>query len=223
MTESFRHEDPSSERVHLKDGQVEVFFDGNDQKKPVSIILDTANIRSVSEDTPYGLLEYDELVLSNGNVLIPADLSLEERIMEFGESLQPVVWLSGSALLRTARYRREMRFLEIVRNVTTLTERIAIQDILLKREQKRIPDVLIQQREMFDADDGMELWLRLEAAINPDKALVGKIIMARLAYFMSHDTQVGIAPMIHTATDGTVTRIPEQLAINEDWLYWELK
>ncbi|HEY8885982.1 MAG TPA: hypothetical protein VIM31_00575 [Candidatus Microsaccharimonas sp.] len=222
MTESFRYEDTSSERVHLEDGQVEVFFDGGVEGKLASIILDTATIQKVSANTPYGLLEYDELVLANGSVLSPTDLSQEQRLIEFGDGLEPMVRLSGGALLRTIEYRRELKFLEIVRNDTTIIERKVIQAALLQGEQKRIPSVLIEQREIFEADEGLELWLRLEAVYDPDKALVGKIIMARLAYFMNHDTHVGIAPMIYNATDGITTRIPEQLAIHENWLYNEL-
>jgi hypothetical protein len=142
--------------------------------------------------------------------------------MEFGESLEPVVRLSGSALLRTVEYRREMKFLEIVRMDTTIAERKKIQATLVEGEKKRLTSALIQQREIFDADEGLELWVRLEAALNPDKALVGKIIMARLAYFMTQDKPLGITPMIYNAGDGSMTRIPEQLTIHENWLYNEL-
>jgi hypothetical protein len=219
MTESFRHEDTSSERVQLEDGQVEVFFDGEGSDRNGSIILDTAQERKVTEGTPFGMFEYEELILPNGDVLVPADMSLEERVMEFSNSLEPVVRLSATSLLRTVEYRREMLFLDIIRNDSTIAERKAVRHTLLVNERERVPSVLTQQGELFDADETLELWLRLEAVNNPDKDLVGKIIMARLAFFVSHDTQIGVTPMIFNATNGITTRIPEQLGIHEVWLY----
>jgi hypothetical protein len=222
MTESFRREDTSPERVKLEVGQVEVFFDGSDEDTLASVVLDVAEPQKVIEDTPFGIFEYDELVLSDGTLLIPADLAREERIVEFGESLEPVVRLSGGALLRTAEYRHELRFLEIVKNDTTISERKAIQETLRNGEKNRIYAALTEQRKIFDGDETLELWIRLEAANDPDKALVGKIIMARLAFFMSHDTRIGIAPMVYSANNDIVTRIPQQLEVHENWLYNEL-
>ena len=219
MTEAFRHEDIPSERLQLEDGQVEVFFDGDRGNKLNSIILNTAITRTVEEDTPYGPFEYDELILSDGSILSPADLSLEDRIVDFRDSLETVVQLGGGALLRTVRYRNEMKFLEIVRNDTTITERKIIRDAIREEEKEKIPALLIEQREILDEPGTPELWIRLEAVFDPDKSLAGKIIMARLAYFMADITSAAIAPRIYNATDGITTPIPEQLTIHEDWLY----
>lgn len=222
MVESFRQEDNAQERMRLGGDQVEVFFDEDTTENIDSIILDTAKKHRVLESTPYGVLEYDELILKSGDVLSPADLSPEQTVNEFSESLEPVMELGHGALLRTVEYRQDLKFLEIVKNDTTIAERKLIRESLLKNEQKRIPDSLIQQRELFDEDETLELWVRLEAANNPDKALVGKIIMARLAYFMTSRDQVGITPIIHNAANTTLSTIPKQLIIHENWLYREI-
>lgn len=219
MTESFHHEDTSSERVQLEDGQVEVFFDGVLENQTSSIILDVAKTRNVTDDTPYGVFEYEELLLANGETLTPSDMSLEEQVMEFGCSLEPVIRMTSTALLRTTKYRRDMQFLDIIRNVSTAPERKEVRLNILEDEKERIPLSLAEHKDLIHQNNGIEFWLRLEAANNPDKDLVGKVIMARLALLMSHERQVAIVPMIYSAVDGVSTRIPEQLVLHEDWLY----
>ncbi|RWZ78155.1 MAG: hypothetical protein EOT05_00035 [Candidatus Microsaccharimonas sossegonensis] len=220
MTESFQYEDTSSNRVQLENGQIEVFFDGEGLEKHTSIILDTAEELTVIEATSHGVFEYEELILPQGNILVPAEMSFEKRVMGFYGLVEPVIRFNASSLLRTTEYRRDMRFLDIISNVSTVTERKTIQRRLLENEEARIPDILTQQRELFDSDESLELWLRLEAVHNPDKELVGKIIMARLAFFMNHHTHIGMTPIIYNAA-GTLTRIPPQLEIHENWLYTE--
>jgi len=75
---------------------------------------------------------------------------------------------------------------------------------------------------MFDKNKDLELWVRLEAGYNPDMTLVGKIIMARLAFLTYNDVHVGASPMVYSANENVTTRIPEQLVLHENWLYYEL-
>jgi hypothetical protein len=222
MTESFRDEDAASERVKLEDGQVEVFFDGSTNEKPASIILDTVKVKNVSYDQSDGIFEYDELIFTNGTILRPVDVLEDKRVAALGLHLEPHI-LKGFSLLRTIEFRRDMQFLHIVKDETTVSQRDIIRDDLLQNEKARIPGSVKRLTHLFDADESLELWLRLEATNNPDRALVGKTIMARLAFFMSHDSQVGIMPIIYNATDGITTRIPEQLSMHESWLNGELR
>ena len=219
MTESFRHEDTSSGRVQLEDGRVEVFFDGDGSDKAGSIILDTADVVRVIERRPFAVIEYEELVLPNNEIVVPADISPDLQIAQFSGAIEPVVRAGATSILRTIQYRQEMKFLDIVKNDTTIAERNDIRESLLKKEKERVPAVIRQQQALADSDENLELWVRLEACNNPDKNLVGKIIMARLAFFISHDTEIGVTPMIYSATDGMTTRIPEQIGFHETWLY----
>jgi hypothetical protein len=230
MSELFPNDDTSwnAEYPSLYPGEVPVYYKDGE----TFVILETVQAEPTSRATESGREQYDRLHLGNGEALVPFYLSSDEKVVAFAQKVEPLVRLDRSALLRTKAYSvaasEDKAFIDaisphIVRDmVGDMTDIEDIRGVAFKAELERIPALRQQLRELvhfYDFTMGEKIWIRLEPTYEPDKALVGKIIMAPLRDFAANEVMYAISPIISSTEDNKPMPIPEQLGIHDTWLY----
>jgi len=216
MKELFRSEEISHDRSRTDEGVIEVFFDDGQ-----SVLLETAEPKEAYLPLSDGLLNYKKLHLADGLTLTPAQFDEENLgLVHLAEKLDVVVGFAQATILRSPYYKNNMtsRFVDIV-TAAASDDTKAYWDGVIDDEERLLEfDVAQSMGNMLGYND--DLWVRLEAGRNPDKQLVGKVIIARIACLVTLDGRVGLVPQIFD-TEGVQTAIPEQLSLHDTWLYTE--
>jgi len=215
MTESIYSNDISPEK-DLKPSVVKVFFDDGDFIELHSATRYSVNDGSGSENN------YDEFDMADGSMLVPIDrmtpLVGDEVLIDLMNTLEPVPDALDGPYLRTRASGENFRFLEAVRGLAANADRL--------ERQMTVSESVDAERAAYDLQSALrhekELWLPFEAGPTADPHVSGKIIVARLALFMSQSPfngSPGIYPIVYNHNEGHFTPIPQQLRMVQPWLY----
>jgi len=215
MTESIYNNDISSEK-DLNIPVVKVFFNDGDYVE----LHSAARYHYVDGRNPEN--DYDEFDLADGSTLVPIDritpLVGDEVLIDLMKKLEPVPDALDGPYLRTRAAGENFRFLESVRGLASNFERL--------ESQISLGETIDAERAADDLQAALrhekELWLPFEAGPNADGHIAGKIIVARLALFMSespYNGSPGIYPIVFNHDEGHFTPVPEQLRMMHSWLY----
>ena len=142
----------------------------------------------------------------------------DEVLIDLMNTLEPVPDALDGPYLRTRASGENFRFLEAVRGLAANADRL--------ERQMTVSESVDAERAAYDLQAALrhekELWLPFEAGPTADEHIVGKIIVARLALFMSQspfNSSPGIYPIIYNYNEGHFTPVPEQLRMIQPWLY----
>jgi hypothetical protein len=190
---------------------------------------DSIDLQFVDEVQPFsyendeGQVHSEHLLMADKSLLGPVVHLAEDEdskygLIGFGESLEPIPDVMGSAQLRSRLHGLGLRFLEIVQSIDR--EPLELETVLANEERVAVfKHAQRLTRELSHSD----LWLRLEAKSGADSHLIGKIIVARLAMFVVEvNGQPIIQPWIYSFDSSEIASVPEQLELVDPWLYVQL-
>ncbi|MBC7459574.1 hypothetical protein H7200_02585 [Candidatus Saccharibacteria bacterium] len=189
------------------------------------LILESVRTRSVYAESALGSLSYDELQREDGTILVPSfqlpNKFSNKNLIDFGNELEPVPYLRTNPILRTRLLGNSAAFAAAVFSLGSNTE-LAAQ---LESDERRDAE-LYQQLCSAVLSRRDELWVRLEAGLDADPQLHGKVMIGRLAWLMSAQIDTinqldehGIVPIIFSKDQQWLSPIPSQLRIADPWLY----